>query len=95
MRDRRRSSPHGGAPPLVRLPGVKSLSTGSSAHGLQHREGEMGGVKNSSGKGVAERCRRMDKDRERPKPSDVLLLAFPLRKSCLLSFPLRRDTIPQ
>jgi hypothetical protein len=37
----------------------------------------------------------MDKDRERPKPSDVLLLAFPLRKSCLLSFPLCRDTIPQ
>jgi hypothetical protein len=62
MGDRRRSSPHGGAPPAVRLPGVKSLSTGSSVHGLQHREGEMGGVKKSSGKGVAEtRCRRMDK----------------------------------
>jgi hypothetical protein len=44
----------------VRLPGVKSLSTGSSVHGLQHRE--MGGVKKSNGKGVAERCRRMDKD---------------------------------
>jgi hypothetical protein len=45
MRDRRRSSPHRGAPPAVRFPGVKSLSLGSSVHGLQHREGEIGGVK--------------------------------------------------
>jgi hypothetical protein len=44
VRDRRRPSPHGGAPPAVRLPGVKSLSRGSSLHGLQHREGEMSGV---------------------------------------------------
>jgi hypothetical protein len=42
---RPRPSPHGGAPPAVRLPGVKSLSRGSSVHGLQHREGEMSGVK--------------------------------------------------
>jgi hypothetical protein len=61
MRDRRHSSPHGGAPPAVRLPWVKTLSTGSSVHVLQHRE--MGGVKKSGGNGVAERrCRRMDKD---------------------------------
>jgi hypothetical protein len=45
MRDWRRSSPHGGAPPAVRLPGVKSLSLGSSVHDLQHREEEMGAVK--------------------------------------------------
>jgi hypothetical protein len=34
---------HRGAPPTVRLPGVKSLSTGFFVHGLQH-SGEMCGV---------------------------------------------------